>query len=65
MNQRWNYAVYGEQQLGLDLNESLLVKLVGSPQSPLLLISSYPKFSTACPRYGMVNDMSNVCMLNL
>ncbi len=73
MDAFWLEAVRGERDVslgttfpqGLIIEEELLVKPFGSFKDLLLFISSYPtkdSLSTVHHRYGMMNDLSNICM---
>ncbi len=73
MDTFWLEAVRGERDVslgttfpqGLTIEEELLVKPFGSFEDLLLVISSYPTkdpLRTVHHRYGMMNDLSNICM---
>ncbi len=79
MDQMWDEAVSAEQELmqddnlktkrdGLSYQREYLVKPLGGPDDPLLVISSYPTSDPATSvhlEYGTTNDMSNPCMARL
>lgn len=75
MDEMWTAAVNAESALiaaksfvaptGVDMRPQMLVKLFGSLDDPLLVLSSYPTadpLSTVHMEYGVCNDLSNTCM---
>ncbi|KAJ4365555.1 hypothetical protein N0V83_008174 [Neocucurbitaria cava] len=79
MDEAWNAAVNIEQELrlpslstGLSMEAKVdglyQVKPFGSLDAPLLVLSSYPTKDpsiTAHLEYGIVNDMSNLCIFSM